>query len=74
VETTGSMHDRGLRGHRISGRVVVLSGQIQDIVDSSARYRARAVHTKIDRLIHQLHEFRLLEIRKELGQLLQKRV
>jgi hypothetical protein len=71
METTHALHDRELRDHRISERVAVLSGQIQDIADSSARYRAKAVHTRTDRSANQLRELRLLGIREELGQLLQ---
>ena len=72
MKATGTMHDPGPRDNRISKRVLVLSGQVQDIVDSSARYRAKAVHTKIDRSANQLRELRLLQIREELGLLLKR--
>jgi len=72
METIGTMHDPRLEDHQISERVGVLTGQIQDIVDSTLRYRAKSVHTKMDRLAKQRREVRLLEIRDELGQLLKQ--
>jgi hypothetical protein len=72
MKTADTMYDPGTRDNRISERVVVLSGQVQDIVNSSTRYRAKAMHTKIDRSANQLRELRLLQIREELGLLLKK--
>lgn len=70
--TNSIVRHREVPDHRPSERVVVLSGQIRDIADSSARYRAKTLRTKIDRSANQLRELRLLEIREELRQLLDK--
>ena len=72
METNSVMRHRQLTDCRISERVVVLKGRIQDIAASSTQYRAKAVHTKIDRSANQLRELRLLEIREELRQLLKE--
>lgn len=70
--TNSSMRHRQLPDYRISERIVVLSGRIQDIAAASTQYRAKTVHTKMDRSANQLRELRLLEIREELRQLLKK--
>ena len=70
--TNSIMRHRQLPDYRMSERIVVLRGRIQDIAASSTQYRAKTVHTKIDRSANQLRELRLLEIRDELRQLLKK--
>lgn len=66
------MYDSQVNSHPISERVAALSGQIQDIADWSAQYRAKIVHTQLDRSANQMRELRLLQIKEELGEMLNR--
>jgi hypothetical protein len=63
-----------LRRHLFSQRVAILSQEVKNIAALSAQYRAKTTYTQTGRIAHQERELRLLQIRDELAQMLEKQI